>query len=94
MRSYYGLFNGVTIKQFSEFLTDDSRYNAGIWDSSPKRYKEVIVMLSVKDSSTGIIIARFSENEITQAIEFSSNIAEKFNVPVSDFLPPNLLKSL
>lgn len=107
MRNYYGLFNykigrwerlpiiiGVTIKQFSELSKSTSTYDVGVWDSSSKLYTEVIIMLSVKDSSNGIIIARFSKNDIAQAIELASNTAEKFGVPVNTYLPAHLFKSL
>ncbi|NML63994.1 hypothetical protein HHL22_02135 [Hymenobacter sp. RP-2-7] len=99
MRDYHGLFGikigrwekippvvGVTIKQFSEMIKNDSKYSAGIWNSSSTRHAELIVMLSVKHSTNGIIMGRFSIDKPEQATEFANQLAERFKVPVNSYL--------
>lgn len=104
-RKYYSLFGwrlgrweklppivGITVKYFSEISgTSQSKYS---WKNAPTHYEKLIVMLSVKNKSVGIIIGNFSLDDVNPAIDFAHNIAEGFGVPVHIFLPENQFKQL
>ena len=82
---------GVTVKYFSEMEGGGSgRYSWGIWNNAPRSHGMLIVMLSVQNKSTGIIIANFSTDAVNNALDFSHGIAENFGVPVNTFLPADL----
>lgn len=79
---------GVTLKYFSEITHSSSNYKTwGVWKDSSKRYEEIIVMLSVHNSSTGIILSRFPTSYLEQSTAFAHDIAEIFDVPVNKYLP-------
>lgn len=83
---------GVTIKYFATATRSSSKYN---WEhNSIHRYEEIIVMLSVRGSSTGFIIGRFSTDDVNEAIDLAHNTAERFQVEVNTYLPPQLFKPL
>ena len=102
-RQYYSLFiwrvgpwqqlphiTGVTLKYFSEVTPfTPTRYSWGIWNNAPTRLKELVVMFSVQNAPTGIIIARFSTDEENQAIQFVHDVASVFAVPARIYLPNN-----
>lgn len=82
---------GVTIKYFSTATKSDSKYS---WGPSTNRVEEVIVMLSVRDASTGFIIGRFSVSDVNDAIDLAHDTAEQFQVSVNTYLPPYVFKPL
>ncbi|MCC3155118.1 hypothetical protein Q3A66_18490 [Hymenobacter sp. BT770] len=104
-REYYSLFGwragrwkllppivGVTVKYFSEVSSGrPSKYS---WNDAPTHYEKLVVMLSVKNKPTGIIIGNFSLDDVNPAIDFAHDVAEEFDVPVHLFLPDNRFKQL
>jgi len=46
-------------------------------------------MLSVQNSVSGIIVARYSRDEIKEATEFAQDTAQRFKVPVNNYLLTN-----
>jgi hypothetical protein len=56
------------------------------WEASVNRSKEVVIMLSVRDSNTGFIISRFSADNANEAIGLAQDTAKRFNVPVNSYL--------
>lgn len=99
-REYYSLFNwrsgrwqqlppivGVTLKQYAELTPVNPRYSWGIWNSAPTLSKELILMLSIQNSSTGMILSHFSVSDTDQAIECAHEVAKVFNVKVNIYLP-------
>ena len=106
-REYYMLFGrrfgrwqplpvivGVTLKYFSEVVTVNSGNNWKVWHNGPNRIGKLVVMLSVKNTATGIILSYFSLDDVNQASDFAHEIAEKFGVPVNIFLPTNQFRTL
>jgi hypothetical protein len=82
---------GVTIKYFATATKGSSKYS---WEAPIKRSEEVIVMLSVRDSSTGFIIGRFPTDAVNAAIDMAHDTAESFDVPVNTYLPAHLFKPI
>jgi hypothetical protein len=82
---------GVTLKYFTTATRGSAKYN---WKAPINRSEEVIVMLSVRDSSNGFIIGHFSVENVNEAIDLAHDIAESFQVPVNTYLPPHLFKPL
>jgi hypothetical protein len=74
---------GVTIKFFSTVIKGSSNYS---WEASINRSKEVIIMLSVRDSSTGFVIGRFSADNVNEAIDLARDTAKRFHVPLNNYL--------
>ena len=101
MRNYYSLLGwrygsweplptitGVTLKYFSELVNNtNSKYSWGVWNNTPNRNEKLIVMLSVQNRATGIILGEFSMDDVNSANSFAHDIAEEFAVPVHVFLP-------
>ena len=86
---------GVTVKYFSEMERGgSSRYSWGIWNNAPRSHGMLIVMLSVKNKSTGIIIAKFSIDDVNSTVDFAHVVAGNFSVPVNTFLPADLFNPL
>ncbi|RYE90123.1 MAG: hypothetical protein EOO37_03675 [Cytophagaceae bacterium] len=83
--------SGVTLKYFSEITRLQAKYNAR---STIIRSEEIVVMLSVPGSATGIIIGRFLADNVNTAIDFAHDTATDFNVPVNMYLPPNQFQPL
>ncbi|RYE90046.1 MAG: hypothetical protein EOO37_03845 [Cytophagaceae bacterium] len=82
---------GVTIKYFSTATRGNSKYG---WEAPINRLEEVIVMLSVRNSSEGFIIGRFSVDDVNEAIDLAHNTAERFQVAINTYLPSHLFKAL
>jgi hypothetical protein len=74
---------GVTLKNFSTVTKSSSRHG---WEASVNRSKEVVIMLSVRDSNTGFIIDRLSADNVSEAIDLAQDTAKRFNVPVNNYL--------
>jgi hypothetical protein len=87
---------GVTLKYFSEL--DQARTvngsSWGIWNNMPRRHEELIVMLSLQRSATGLILAYFGPDDVNVAIDFAHDTAERFRVPVNQYLPAHLYQPL
>lgn len=81
------IISGVTLKYFSEVIPTDSTYSWGIWNDKPTIAKELIVMLSIQNKSTGIIIGRFSVQDTHQAVGYVQGVAKDFGVPARIYLP-------
>lgn len=102
-RQYYSLFiwrvgswqqlpniAGITLKYFSQVAPfTPTRDSWGIWNNAPTRFEELVVMFSVQNASTGIIITRFSADEEQEATQFANDVANIFDVPVRIYLPNN-----
>jgi len=82
---------GVTLKYFATATRGSSKYS---WEAPINRSEEVIVMLSVHNSSEGFIIGRFSVDDVNKAIDLAHNTAEQFQVPVNTYLPSHIFKPL
>lgn len=82
---------GVTLKYFSYISrgvsTPSGATSWGIWSKSSQRQEELVVMLSLEHSRTGLIIKRFELDDVNQAIDMAHDTAEFFDVPVHQFLP-------
>jgi hypothetical protein len=77
---------GITVKYYSSITRVRAKYNQG---STRYRSEEVVVMLSVKGSTTGFIIGRFATDEVNTAIDLAYDTATGFRVPVNMYLPPD-----
>jgi hypothetical protein len=106
-RSYYGLLGlkigrwqplppvvGVTLKYYSKIQRSNSRYSRGILGAAARRAEELVVLLSVRNSATGIIVGRFSLDDVNPAIDFAHDLADELDVGVNMYLPPNQFKPL
>lgn len=107
-REYYTLFGfragqwqllksvvGVTVKYYSEIAkSSNGRYSWGVWNNQPRRHEEVIIMLSIRNSVTGIILGRCALDDVNLAIDEAHTIAVFFAVPVRQYLPPNQFRPL
>ena len=82
---------GVTLKYFATTTRGSAKYN---WKAPINRSEEVIVMLSVRNSSTGFIIGHFPVDNVNEAIDLAHDTADRFQVPVNTYLPPHLFKPL
>ncbi|QJX48538.1 hypothetical protein HMJ29_17085 [Hymenobacter taeanensis] len=84
---------GVTLKYFSTVThntTPSSKNSWGIWKDDHKRNEELIVMLSVAQSNTGITLQAFSIDRLQAAHDFGQSLASQFGVPLNIYLPPHL----
>lgn len=84
---------GVTLKYFSSIAKNEapsSRASWGIWNDTHKRTEEIIVMLSVGKSSSGITLQTFPLDKLQAAQEFAQDLADQLRVPLHTFLPPHL----
>ena len=106
-RSYFGLLGlkigswqplppvvGVTLKYYSKLQRSNSRYSRGILGAAARRAEELVVLLSVRNSATGIIVGRFSLDDVNPAIDFAHDLAEELDVGVNMYLPPNQFQPL
>lgn len=82
---------GVTLKYFATTTRGSSKYN---WKTPVNRSEEIIVMLSVRDSSTGLIVGHFPVDNVNEASDLAHYAANIFQVPVNTYLPPHLFKPL
>ena len=73
---------GVTVKYFSELITSGER---GHVRTDKAGY--YILMLSVSQSSQGIILQEFPMSQRDYVIKLGEQIASTFNVPMHSFLP-------
>ena len=96
-RKYYSLFGWktgrwqqlppvvrVTLKYFATSSRHTSKYT---WGSAVARHEELVVMLSIKNSATGLIIGTFSLDDVNPAIDFARDTAEHLGVPINKYLP-------
>jgi hypothetical protein len=106
-RSYFGLLGlkigrwehlppivGVTLKYYSKIQRSNSRYSRGILGAAARRAEELVVLLSVRNSPTGIIVGRFSLDDVNPAIDFAHDLADELDVGVNMYLPPGQFKPL
>lgn len=84
---------GVTLKYFSSVShnpTPSSSTSWGIWKDNFKRDEEVIIMLSIVQSSTGIIIRTVPIVELEAALEYAQSLAHQLGVPLNTYLPAHI----
>jgi hypothetical protein len=106
-RSYFGLLGlkigswqplppvvGVTLKYYSKIQRSNSRYSTSILSAAARRAEELVVLLSVPNSPTGIIVGRFALDDVNPAIDFAHDLADELDVGVNMYLPPNQFKPL
>ncbi len=87
---------GVTLKYYSvlERASTSGSSNWGVWKSSHNRREELIVLLSLRGSATGLIMAHFTPDDVNDAIDFAHDTADRFRVPVNQYLPAQLFRPL
>ncbi len=87
---------GVTLKYYSslEKASTPSATSWGVWNNPQKRHEELIVMLSLQHSANGLILAYFGPDDVNTAIDFAHDTAERFRVPVNQYLPPHLYQPM
>ncbi len=103
-RDYYALFGlrlgrwqplppivGVTLKFYSTISRSNSKYE---WNATTSHHEELVVLLSVKGSATGMIIGRFDPDDVNLAIDFAHDTAERLGVVVHTHLPADQFKPL
>ncbi|MBO0359050.1 hypothetical protein J0X19_13910 [Hymenobacter sp. BT186] len=84
---------GITLKYFSSIqpnTTPSSRRSWGVWNDASQRTEEVIVMLSIAHSSTGMIIKTLPLSEMQEAIAFAKDLAEQLGVPLHTYIPAHI----
>ena len=82
---------GVTLKYFSTISSRRSKYN---WNATTSRNEELVVLLSVRNSTTGMVIGRFDPDNVNLAIDFAHDTAEHLGVEVHYHLPTNQFRPL
>lgn len=82
---------GVTLKFFSTVSHSSSKYS---WNSTTSRHEELVVLLSVRNSATGMIIGRFDLDDVNPAIDFAHDAAERLGVAVHYHLPTDQFRPL
>lgn len=103
MRTYHSLFGysvgrwqplpsvvGVTIKYFAYTTTNatpSGNSSWGIWNDSRQFSKEIVTMLSVAGSSTGIILQTYALEQAAEAVDFGQTLADQLAVPLNNYLP-------
>lgn len=73
---------GVTVKYFSELVSSGK---PGRMRTDKSGY--YVLMLSVKQSSQGIILQEFPLNQREYVVDLGNQIASAFGVPIHTFLP-------
>ena len=87
---------GITLKYHSTVTKGSALGSANkyAWQSSPSRHEQLIVLLSQQGSATGIILAYYSLDAVNEAIDFAHELADRFQVPVNQYLPAHLFQPL
>lgn len=87
---------GVTLKYYStlEKAATSSTTHWGVWNDAQRRREELIVMLSLQHSATGLIVAHFGLDDVNVAIDFAHDTAARFDVPVNQYLPSHMFQPL
>jgi len=87
---------GVTLKYYStlEKASTSSATSWGVWNNPQRRHEEIIVMLSLQHSASGLIVAHFGADDVNAAIDFMHDTADRLRVPVHQYLPPHLYQPL
>lgn len=84
---------GITLKYFSTTshnTTPSSTNSWGMWKDANKRNEEIIVMLSIAGSSTGITLQTFPIEGLPAAVDFAQGLADRFGVPLNTYLPSHI----
>lgn len=81
---------GVTLKYFS---TTSSEPVAGIdswgtWNTSTTRHEKLVLLLSLQNSATGLIIDEYGPDDLAAAREAAQALAARFGVEVREYLVP------
>ena len=82
---------GITLKFFTEVTRGNAGNGAaswGVWDTSGVRYQKLVLLLSLQNSTTGLVINEFSADELPQARQAAQEAATRFGVPVREYLVP------
>ena len=108
-RDYWGLLSrrfgrwqplppvvGITLKYHST-VTKAGQPNVTsqhTWKPARRRSEELVLMLSLPNQPTGLIVGRYDLDEVNEAIDFAHELAGYFDVPVNQYLPPHLFQPL
>ncbi|MEJ7664621.1 MAG: hypothetical protein WKG07_36450 [Hymenobacter sp.] len=87
---------GITLKYYA-VRTKASRVTStswGVWKPASHRHEELVVMLSLRNRATGLIVGRCALDDVNAAIDFAHELAGYFDVPVHQYLPPHLFEPL
>ena len=87
---------GITLKYHSTVAKAGrpSALSWGIWKPASRRHQELVLMLSLSKQPTGLIVGRYDLDDVNAAIDFAHELAEYFDVPVNQYLPPHLFQPL
>lgn len=87
---------GITLKYYAT-VTKAGQPNVtsrNTWKPARRRSEELVLMLSLHNQPTGLIVGRYDLDEVNEAIDFAHELAEYFDVPVNQYLPPHLFQPL
>lgn len=87
---------GITLKYYATRAKAGrpSAISWGVWKPASRRHEELVLMLSLQNRLTGLIIGRCALDDVNEAIDFAHELAEYFDVPVRQYLPPHLFQPL
>ena len=108
-RDYWGLLSwrfgrwqplppvvGITLKYYATRTKAGrpSALSGGVWKPTSRRHEELVLLLSLQNRATGLIVGRCALDDVNAAIDFAHELADYFNVPVQQYLPPHLFEPL
>lgn len=78
---------GLTIKPFS-YANNPSPSDTswGMWNDSRPPTREIVTLLSVAGSQTGVVLKTFPAQEARKAAVFAQNLASQLDVPLNSYL--------
>lgn len=86
---------GITLKYYATLAKGGrSATSWGVWKPTSHRHEELVLMLSLHHRATGLIVGRCALDDVNAAIDFAHELADYFDVPVHQHLPPHLFESL
>lgn len=85
---------GVTLKYYTSLSGSDRTPSGttswGVWNKQSHRSENLILLLSVPRSTTGLIVYYYELDDVNTAIDTAQEMADFFRVPMHRFLPPHL----
>ncbi|WP_162910555.1 hypothetical protein [Hymenobacter oligotrophus] len=83
---------GITLKHFTSAQHNNTPSSSswGIWNDAYRVKQEVVVMLSIAHSNTGIIVKTLPLGELQATQTFAAGLAEQLGIPLNVYLPTSL----